>query len=49
MTKISSATRNQNSQTTPNSQTTTGAVAFGVTNDTAATTGSVRRQNARQM
>ena len=42
-------TRSQNSHTTPNSHTMTGAAAFGVTKATAATTGSVRRQKKRQM
>ena len=47
--RMRSPTRSQNSHTTPNSQMTTGAAAFGVTAATAATTGSVIRQKNRQM
>jgi len=47
--RIRKPTRSQNSHTTPNSQTMTGAAAFGVTAATAATTGSVMRQKKRQM
>ena len=44
-----SSARSQNSHTTPNSQTNTGAAAFGVTSANTATTGSVMRQKNRQI